>query len=86
MLARLQCCRDIGVGGLNAAHDLRHRADRGVIHDRVKGGNLIGLILLARSYQDGTRLQTVALFQHLIHADADGAKTQNCNFHFDLPL
>ena len=81
VLAGTQRHGDIGIGGLDAAHDLRHRADSGIVHDRFHAGNLEGLVLLAGTHQHGAGLETRALLQHLIYADTNGAETQYCNFH-----
>ena len=84
--ARLKGHRDVGVGGLDAAHDLRHRADRGVGENGLHRGDLEIRVLLAGADQNRPRLQPGRVFEHLIDSDADGAKAQYGNFHVFHPL
>ena len=81
VLARPECRRGVGIGRLHAAHDLRHRAHRGVVHDLVNACHLEIGVLLPRAHQHRPRLQPFGLFQHLVHAETDGSESQYRNFH-----
>ena len=86
MLARRKRHGDIAVRRLDAAHDLRHREDFGIVCDLLHGGDLEGLVHLARPDQNGAGLKARGMLQHVIYADTDGAETQYSNFHHIFPL
>ena len=84
MLACRERGGDEAVSRFDAAHDLDHGLDLGVVHDLVDGRDLKGLVRLAGPNQDGDELQIRGLPDHLTDADADRPVSQNRYFHVFL--
>ena len=81
VLARLHRLAGVGEGRFDPTHDLRHRLHRGVVHDGLHAADFVGRVLLARPDQDRARLQAAGFAEHLVHAHAHRAETQDRCFH-----
>ena len=86
MLSGLQGGGDILIGGMQAAHDLRHYVDGVVVKDLLKiaGGNR-GNLRLIRTDQDTADMEIFPAAAPFVYAAAHHAEAQQCNVHIDPP-
>ena len=86
MLARLQRGGDVLIGGMQAAHHLRHDVDALVVEDILKiMGSDVGDLGLFRADEDTADVKILPAEAPLVYAAAHHAEAQQCNIHNDPP-
>ena len=86
MLARLQGGGNVLIGGMQAAHHLRHDVDAAVVEDilKIMGGD-VGDPGLLRADENAADVEILPAAAPLVYAAAYHTEAQQCNIHNDPP-